>query len=168
MTTSSIATKVTLSIRSPAFPNEGYIPQRYTCDGENINPPLEIDGIPHEAKSLVLIVEDPDAPGNIFDHWVVWNVRPQRHINENSVPGKVGKNSLGENRYMGPCPPSGTHRYFFKVYALDRMLEVNHDTDKKNVEQEIANHVLAYGEMMGLYKTLNPSSEDDVNEAEGT
>ncbi len=152
MTTSSIATKVTLTISSPAFKHDGYIPSRYTCDGDGINPPLTIDGIPDEARSLVVIIEDPDAPGRIFDHWVVWNIRPQKHIAEGTTPGKVGKNGVGENQYLGPCPPSGTHRYFFKVYALDTLLEVNDDTDKKNIEQEITNHVLAYGEMMGLYK----------------
>lgn len=152
MTTSSIATKVTLTVASPAFEHDGYIPARYSCEGENISPPLTIGGIPAEAKSLVLIIEDPDAPGNIFDHWVVWNIRPQKTIPEGSVPGNVGKNSMGNNEYMGPCPPSGTHRYFFKVYALDRLLDVSEDTDKKNIEQEITNHILAYGEMMGLFK----------------
>lgn len=152
MTNSSIAAKVTLTISSPAFENEGHIPPRYTCDGDNVSPPLEVDGIPEKTKSLIVIIEDPDAPENIFDHWVAWNLPPVKTIPEGTRDGMVGKNTMGENKYIGPCPPSGTHRYFFKVYAIDRLLEVNEDTDKKNVEQEIVSHILAYGEMMGLYK----------------
>jgi len=144
--------KKTLVITSPAFDQGGKIPPDFTCEGAGKNPPLQIEGIPDGAKSLVLIIDDPDAPGGTFDHWVVWNIPPQKKIPENSTPGETGKNSLGENRYTGPCPPSGTHRYFFKVYALDRLLELKKTVDKKNVTHAMENHVLAYGELMGTFK----------------
>lgn len=152
MNTPTIAARATLTVSSPAFEHEGYIPMRYTCKGKNINPSVIINGIPRETVSLALIVEDPDAPGGIFDHWVVWNIWPTEVIKENSNPGVIGKNSNGEYRYLGPCPPSGTHRYFFKVYALDNMIEPGVDADKKMVEQALHDHVLAYGELMGLFK----------------
>lgn len=148
----TIADKATLTISSAAFKHEEYIPRKYTCEGENINPPVTIQGLPKETVSLALIVEDPDAPGGIFDHWIIWNIQPTETIGENSLPGSTAKNSKGEYRYMGPCPPSGTHRYFFKVYALDSLLDLNDDVDKQMIEQEMHDHVLAYGEMMGLYK----------------
>jgi Raf kinase inhibitor-like YbhB/YbcL family protein len=148
----TIAAKATLTISSTAFEHDGYIPIKYTCEGKNINPPVTISGIPKDAISLALIIEDPDAPGGIFDHWVVWNIRPTEIIEENSLPGITAKNSRGEYRYTGPCPPSGTHRYFFKIYALDTMLDLDDDADKKMVEQSLHDHVLAYGELMGLYK----------------
>lgn len=152
MNTQTIAAKATLKVSSPAFQHEGYIPSKYTCQGNNINPPVVINGLPKETISLALIIEDPDAPGGIFDHWVVWNIRPTELIAEDSVPGVAAKNSRGECRYTGPCPPSGTHRYFFKVYALDTLLEVDDDADKKIVEQALHDHVIAYGELMGLYQ----------------
>lgn len=151
----TIAEKATLAISSPVFKHEGQIPMKYTCEGQDINPPVIIKGIPKEAISLVLIVEDPDAPGGIFDHWIIWNVRPTELIKENSNPGMAAKNSSGKSRYMGPCPPSGTHRYFFKVYALDTLLDLDDDADKKMVEQALQTHVIAYGELMGLYKKHN-------------
>lgn len=152
---STIAAKATLTISSPEFEHEGYIPMKYTCEGKNINPPVTINGLPKETISLALIMEDPDATGEIFDHWVVWNIRPTQTIGENSLPGIAGKNSKGESRYTGPCPASGTHRYFFKIYALDALLDLDNDVDKKMVEQALHDHVLAYGEMMGMYKKHN-------------
>jgi Raf kinase inhibitor-like YbhB/YbcL family protein len=113
------AVKTILSVSSPAFEHEGFIPMDYTCEGSNKRPDLIIRGIPEEAKSLAIIVEDPDAPGKIFDHWLVWNIPPADTIPTNVVPGLEGKNSKGKIGYTGPCPPSGTHRYFFKVYAVD-------------------------------------------------
>ena len=148
----TITDKATLAVSSPAFKHEGHIPIKYTCEGENINPPIIVSGIPKEAISLVLIMDDPDAPSGIFDHWIVWNIPPAERIDENSRPGKTAKNSMGESRYAGPCPPGGTHRYFFKVYALDKLLDLGDDTDKKMVEQEIADHIIAYGELMGIYR----------------
>ena len=112
-----------LVVKSPAFEANKQLPKKYCCDGQEINPPLKIDGVPEEAKTLVLIVDDPDAPSGTFDHWVVWNIpASMANIGENTVPGMEGLNSARAQGYMGPCPPSGTHRYFFKVYALDTAL----------------------------------------------
>lgn len=141
-----------LSITSPAFAHNSPIPQKYTCQGENVNPPLSIDHIPEGTKSMVLIVDDPDAPGGNFDHWIVWNIPPTALIAENSVPGTEGKNDYGINHYKGPCPPSGTHRYFFKLYALDTLLDLKTGDDKKTVEQAMRPFILASGELIGLYK----------------
>ena len=144
-------TKQGLNISSPAFEHGGNIPSKFTCEGEDINPELTIDAYPANTMSLVLIVDDPDAPGRTFDHWIVWNIEPQRKIKEDSTPGETGVNSLGENAYTGPCPPSGVHRYFFKVYALDTMLDLKSSSDKKTVEKAIEGHVVAYGELVGKY-----------------
>jgi Raf kinase inhibitor-like YbhB/YbcL family protein len=141
-----------LIISSPVFENGGFIPAKYTCDGDDVNPPLDIKGLPTGTKSLVLIVDDPDAPMGTWDHWIVWNILVKDRIEENSVPGVEGVNSFGRHSYGGPCPPSGTHRYFFKVYALDTRLELNPNSKKKDVEKAMKGHVLAQGEIMGRYK----------------
>ena len=141
-----------LTVTSSAFEHKQPIPKTYSCDGDNVNPPLAISGIPAEAKSLVLIVEDPDAPAGLWIHWVVWNIPPNGAIKENSVPGTEGLNTARNHRYGGPCPPSGTHRYFFKVYALDAKLDLEENSDKKDVEKAMQGHILAKGELMGLYK----------------
>ena len=141
-----------LIITSPAFENEGVIPSKYTCDGENVNPRLNIDGLPEGTESLVLIVDDPDAPMGTWDHWTVWNIPPSERIEEDSVPGTEGLNDFGKHSYGGPCPPSGTHRYFFKVYALDTKLNLNGSSRKKDVEKAMKGHILAKGELIGLYK----------------
>jgi Raf kinase inhibitor-like YbhB/YbcL family protein len=104
-----------LMVSSTAFSNGGHIPKKYTCEGQNVNPPLEIKGFPKDTKTLAIIVEDPDAPHRVFDHWLVWNISPNEPIAENSVPGISGRNSFGKKGYGGPCPPSGSHRYFFRV-----------------------------------------------------
>ena len=142
-----------LLLKSPAFENNKKIPLKYTCDGTNISPPLTIEGIPDEAKTLALIVDDPDAPSGTFDHWVVWNIRASTNkIDENKAPGTEGMNSARERGYHGPCPPSGTHRYFFKVYALDTSLDLSAKSKKKDVEKAMGGHVLAKGELIGLYR----------------
>jgi Raf kinase inhibitor-like YbhB/YbcL family protein len=141
-----------LSVTSPAFKDKDPIPAKYTCQGQNVNPPLAIGNIPEGTKSLVLIIEDPDAPGATFNHWVVWNIPPTGSIEENSAPGVQGSNSAGKNSYMGPCPPSGSHRYFFKTYALDTMLDLPPGSDKKAVEKAMKDHVLAEGTLMGVYE----------------
>ncbi|MFZ6009618.1 MAG: YbhB/YbcL family Raf kinase inhibitor-like protein [Bacteroidota bacterium] len=143
----------TLTVQSTAFSHEGNIPSKYTCEGKGINPPLEILNIPTQAKSLVLIMDDPDAPRQTFDHWLVWNIRPEKDaIKENTSPGTTGKNSLGKNIYTPPCPPTGVHRYFFKVFAIDTMLDLNAGADKSALETAIKGHVLASGALIGLYK----------------
>ncbi len=141
-----------LLVKSPAFENNKHVPAKYTCDGADVNPPLNIEGVPEEAKTLVLIVDDPDAPMGTFDHWVVWNIpAATRVIKENSVPGKEGLSSYGKHSYSGPCPPSGTHRYFFKIYALDTDLDLKFSSTKRDVEKAMEGHVLAEGELVGLY-----------------
>jgi Raf kinase inhibitor-like YbhB/YbcL family protein len=141
-----------LSIKSPSFKPNNLIPKKYTCDGENTNPPLTIEGTPKEAKTLVLLMDDPDAPSGTFDHWVVWNIPPSTSkIGEHTVPGMEGLNSAREHGYHGPCPPSGTHRYFFKVYALDSELSLRAGSRKKDVEEAMQGHILAKGELIGLY-----------------
>ena len=142
-----------LSVKSPVFENNKLIPAKYTCDGDNVNPPLTIEGVPEETKSLVLIVDDPDAPMGTWDHWIVWNIPPtKRQIEENTVPGTEGMSTYRKHAYGGPCPPSGTHRYFFKIYALDTKLDLNQDSEKKDVEKAMESHVLAEGELVGLYR----------------
>jgi Raf kinase inhibitor-like YbhB/YbcL family protein len=133
------------------FEHNQPIPKRYTCDGEDINPPLAIEGIPEETKSLVLIVDDPDAPVGTWVHWVVWNIPVTSAIAENSVPGKEGFNSWNRNSYGGACPPDGTHRYFFKVYALDIVLDLGVNANKADVEKAMKGHIVAQGELIGLY-----------------
>ena len=141
-----------IRVRSVAFSHGGQIPPKYTCEGENVNPPLEASDLPENTRSLALIVEDPDAPRGVYDHWVVWNIPPNKAIGENSRPGTSGKNSFGNNGYGGPCPPSGSHRYFFKVYALDSDLDIPAGSDKKTLQDAMKNHVLASGELMGHYQ----------------
>lgn len=142
-----------LTIGSTAFANKDFIPAKYTCDGENVSPDITIEEIPEGTKTLALIVDDPDAPGGTFDHWLLWNVRPMEMIVENTAPGVQGKNSFGKLSYGGPCPPSGApHRYYFKVYALDKILEVQAGADKKALEHAMKDHILAEGEIIGMYK----------------
>jgi len=140
-----------LAITSPAFENNRPIPSKYTCDGDDVSPPLNVEGSPEGTESLVLIVDDPDAPMGTWDHWVVWNILPTEKIEENSVPGTEGLNDFRRHSYGGPCPPSGTHRYFFKVYALKTKLNLSPDSRKKDIERAMEGHILAKGEIVGLY-----------------
>jgi Raf kinase inhibitor-like YbhB/YbcL family protein len=141
-----------LTVKSPAFENNKLIPSKYTCDGEEVSPPLTVEGIPEKTKSLALIMEDPDAPAGLFIHWLVWNIPPTNEIQENSVPGTEGLNTNKKNSYHGPCPPGGTHRYYFKVYALDAHLNLGAFSDKEVLENAMQNHILAHGELIGLYR----------------
>jgi Raf kinase inhibitor-like YbhB/YbcL family protein len=148
-------TTVPLTVRSLDFSENGHIPKKYSCEGENVNPSLEISGFPKETKTLALIVEDPDASRGTFYHWLVWNIPPNSAINENSNPGISGKNSFGKTGYGGPCPPSGTHRYFFKVYALDTELDLQTEADKSALDEAMHGHIIAEGELMGKYQKEN-------------
>jgi Raf kinase inhibitor-like YbhB/YbcL family protein len=144
-----------LTITSLAFEHNGSIPKQYTCDGKDISPPLGFEGVPPTAKSLALIVDDPDAPAGTWVHWVLWNIDPKmKGITENVVPtGSVqGKNDFRKNSYGGPCPPSGTHRYFFKLYALNTMLTIGQGSTKADLEKAMKGHILAEGQIIGLYK----------------
>lgn len=141
-----------LTVQSTAFSHGGHIPKKYSCEGDDINPPLEISGYPRETKTLALIVDDPDAPRGIFDHWIAWNIEPNEAIAENANVGTSGRNDFGKIGYGGPCPPSGSHRYYFKVYALDTSLQLPSESGKKELEQAMQGHILASGELMGHYK----------------
>src|SRR5437868_868945 len=118
------AGRAPMKISSSAFSEGANIPPKFTCDGEDTSPPLKIDGVPQEAKGFVLIVDDPDAPGGLFTHWLVWNIDAKTSsLAAGNAPGGVqGKNDFGKTGYGGPCPPSGTHRYSFKIFALDQKL----------------------------------------------
>lgn len=144
-----------LQISSPAFAHKGTIPARHTCDGADVSPLLAISGVPAAARSLALIVDDPDAPGGVWVHWVVWNITPATtSLSENALPpGSLqGKNDWGKNGYGGPCPPSGSHRYFFKLYALDSPLKLPASTTKKDLEMAMDGHVMSRGQLIGVYK----------------
>ena len=144
----------TLRISSTAFGQNGPIPPRYTCDGEDVNPPLAIENISSAAKSLALIVDDPDAPGRTWVHWVVWNIGVgTKEIKENSLPAgaQEGMNDFRKRSYGGPCPPSGTHRYFFKLYALDTVLDLDKNTTKTALEHAMKGHVTGQAELVGVY-----------------
>jgi len=144
-----------LKISSPQFAHNGSIPAKYTCDGADTSPHLKIEGVPRGAKALALIVDDPDAPAGTWVHWVVWGIPPETgEIGENAVPaGAVqGRNDWGRNSYGGPCPPSGSHRYFFKLFALDTVLTLGAATTKKDLERAMEGHVIARAELIGVYK----------------
>jgi len=140
-----------MTVTSPAFESEGSIPSKYTCDGEEINPALHIADIPAEAITLALIMEDPDAPKGIFDHWIVWNIDPIANIPENSRPGISGKNSAGKTGYHGPCPPNGEHRYFIYVFALDADIDLPAGADKVALRDAMEGHIIGQGSLMGVY-----------------
>ncbi len=143
-----------MNITSPAFENSAPMPSKYTCDGEDISPPLHISGVHPDAKSLILIVDDPDAPGGTWVHWVVWNIHPSiSDVAEGSVPegGIEGRTSFGRGGYGGPCPPRGMHRYFFKIYELDIVLNIPLTSEVDDVEEAMKGHVLADAKLMGTY-----------------
>ncbi|MFH0791401.1 MAG: YbhB/YbcL family Raf kinase inhibitor-like protein [Candidatus Omnitrophota bacterium] len=143
---------VNMELTSPEFKHNEFIPAKFTCEGSDINPSLVINGIPEGAKSLALIVDDPDAPMGTWVHWVIYDIPVISTIKENSVPGKQGNNNSGKQVYHGPCPPSGTHRYFFKIYALDTKLNLNEGVSKGALEKAMKGHILGQAELIGLYK----------------
>jgi hypothetical protein len=142
-----------MKVTSSAFQEGSNIPSKFTCDGSDSSPPLQITGVPSEAKTLVLIADDPDAPGGLFTHWLVWNVPPQTNsIAEGSAPkGVHGTNDFGKSGYRGPCPPPGTHRYSFKIFALDRELDLGSGAKRSQVDAAIKGHAIAQGELVGRY-----------------
>ena len=143
-----------MKITSSAFQEGGNIPSKFTCDGADVNPALRFEGAPVEAKSLALIVDDPDAPSGLFTHWLAWNIDPKTtDVAENSAPAKAvqGTNDFPKTGYGGPCPPSGTHRYFFKIFALDQMLDLKAGAKRAEVDAAMRGHVIAQGELMGRY-----------------
>ncbi len=140
-----------LKVSSSAFNENELIPIKYTCDGANISPPLNIDHIPENAKSLAIIVDDPDAPVGTWVHWVMWNIPVTHQIKENKANGIQGINDFGKHKYQGPCPPGGIHRYFFKVYALNDIIDIPGNTNKHQLEKAISEHIIAFGELVGMY-----------------
>ena len=140
-----------LKITSPAFKNNERIPTNYTCDGINVNPPLEIENIPKEAVCLAIIVDDPDAYPE-FVHWLAWNIPVTHHIKEDEIHGMEGINDFNKNKYQGPCPPSETHHYFFKVYALKSLLSLRANTRKPDLEKAMSKHIIGFGQLIGVYK----------------
>jgi Raf kinase inhibitor-like YbhB/YbcL family protein len=142
----------TLTVSSSAFQHEGIIPSIYTCDGEGINPPLQIDSLPEKTQTLAIIAEDPDAPKGNFDHWLLWNISPASQIKENLKSGTSGINGAGKTGYYGPCPPSGSHRYYFHLFALDARLDLETGAGRNELQKAMEHHILAKGTLMGRYK----------------
>ena len=143
-----------MKLSSPDFSDGGNIPEGFTCEDKDVSPTLKIDGVPKEAKCLVLIVDDPDAPGGNFTHWLMWNVVPDlTEIAANRPPSHAvqGVNEFGKSKYSGPCPPSGVHRYYFRLYALDTTLILPPKSKRKAVDSAIKGHILAEATLMGRY-----------------
>ena len=149
-----------IKMNSTAFKEGEMIPKRYTCDGEDISPPLSWDSVPEGTKSLALICEDPDAPRGTWVHWVIFNIPADtRGLDENIPPQKTlpsgarqGRNDFGRIGYGGPCPPSGTHRYYFKLYALDTVIDLKPGATKTELLKVMDGHIIAEGQLMGRYK----------------
>ncbi|MFA6463648.1 MAG: YbhB/YbcL family Raf kinase inhibitor-like protein [Candidatus Paceibacterota bacterium] len=143
-----------IEVRSFAFKNTETIPQKYTCDGDNIMPPIEISNVPKEAKSLAFIIEDPDASYGTWDHLVMWNLPAENfNIEEGKLPvGTTGIGSSGSINYEGPCPPKGKlHRYFFNLYALDTLIKIPIGSEKDKLIEAMEGHIIGKGEMYGTY-----------------
>jgi Raf kinase inhibitor-like YbhB/YbcL family protein len=153
-------TNMAIQIKSMAFEEGGMIPKKYTCDGPNVSPSLSWDSIPEGTKSLALICDDPDAPGGTWVHWVIFNIPANiKELTENippqktiSIGAKQGRNDFGQIGYGGPCPPGGTHRYYFKLYALDKEINLEAGSTKAQLLNAIEGHMLAEGRLMGKYK----------------
>jgi Raf kinase inhibitor-like YbhB/YbcL family protein len=158
-TAAKVKKKMKLTITSSTFKNGEFIPSRYTCDGLNISPPLKFTGIPGQTKSIALIADDPDAPMGTWVHWVLFNLPKNTTQLMEDVPkdktldngAKQGVNSGNNIGYAGPCPPSGTHRYFFKVYALDTVISLDSGITKAQLLSAIEGHIIADGQLMGKY-----------------
>ncbi len=150
---------MTITVRSSVFQEGGMIPAKHTCDGDDISPPLQWTGKPEGTKSFALISDDPDAPMGTWVHWVMWNIPPDVNGLAENVPphpqlpdgSRQGLSDFRRPGYGGPCPPSGVHRYYFKVYALDTMLDLPSNTRKADLLKAIKGHILAEGQLMGKY-----------------
>jgi Raf kinase inhibitor-like YbhB/YbcL family protein len=143
-----------MQIESPAFELNQTIPRRHTCEGENVSPPLKFTELPSGTKSLVLIVDDPDAPSGTFDHWIAWNIPGNvQELKEGAKVAEEGTNGFGETGYKGPCPPKGKpHRYFFTLYALDSELDLPSGSSKMAVKNAMNGHILGNAHTVGLYQ----------------
>jgi Raf kinase inhibitor-like YbhB/YbcL family protein len=152
---------VHLNLTSSAFQNGTAIPKQFTCQGKNISPPLAWSGVPENTESLVLICEDPDAPGGIFTHWIMYNIPPTKHGLAKSIPNSAtlpddsrqGKNGAGKTGYMGPCPPAGKpHHYRFRLFGLDGSLDFTGNVERKDFITAMKGHITAMGELTGTYQ----------------
>lgn len=152
-----------MKITSSAFQDGDKIPEKFTCDGKDVSPPLEISNITTEAETLAIVVDDPDAPGGVFDHWIIWNIPPETNkIPENITTDKTvdslekakqGQNGFGEIGYRGPCPPGGSeHNYRFKAYALDKTIDLDPGVLKEDLEREMETHILEKDSIIGVYE----------------
>jgi Raf kinase inhibitor-like YbhB/YbcL family protein len=149
-----------IQLTSEAFSEGAMIPKRFTCDGDDLSPPLSWSGLPRETASLALICDDPDAPVGTWDHWVLFNIPASTTGLPVNVPAKAalndgsvhGNNSWGRLGYGGPCPPGGTHRYFFKLYALDEALDLKTGATKSQLVKAMEGHILDQGQLMGQYR----------------
>jgi hypothetical protein len=150
---------MTFNLRTTAFTSGELIPQKYTCDGEDISPQLEWGDLPENVQGFALICDDPDAPVGTWTHWVLYNIPAEMRVLPEAIPpdadladsSRHGKNSWGRLGYGGPCPPSGTHRYFFRLYALDRLLDLAAGASQKQLLQAMEGHILAQAELVGRY-----------------
>ncbi len=148
-----------IQVSSKSFLNNQTIPSRYTCDGENISPPLVWSEVPDKTRSIAIICDDPDAPSGDWVHWLIYNIDPNINELPENIPLKriidgntrQGINDFGKTGYGGPCPPSGNHRYFFRLFALDTVLDLKENAKKKDLLNAMKNHVVAEGELIGLY-----------------
>ena len=140
-------------LSSSAFREGGMIPRQYSRFGGNVSPPLDIQDLPADTRSLALVVDDPDAPSGTWVHWVVYDIPPAARIEEGAVPGREGLNDFRKTGYDGPSPPSGTHRYVFTVYALDRMLELGGGATRQQLEAAMRGHIRARARLVGLYRS---------------
>ena len=151
---------MTISVSSSAFQEGGMIPAKYTCDGDDLSPPLQWADVPEGARSIALICDDPDAPMGTWVHWVMWNVPPSVGDLAEGVPPKPelpdgsrqGISDFGRPGYGGPCPPSGTHRYYFTIYALDATLDLPASARKADLVKAMKGHVVAEGQLMARYR----------------
>lgn len=151
-TGTNTTTEAVMKLTSQAFSHETPIPTRYTCDGADVSPPLQLSEVPTDTVSLALVMDDPDAPVGVWDHWVEYDIEPREAIAEAVTElGTAGRNSWDRTGYGGPCPPGGTHRYFFTVYALDTELGLEAGADKAAVLAAIDGHVLDQATLMGTY-----------------
>ena len=143
-----------MKLSSSVFEDNKAMPSEYTCDGADVSPPLSFSSIPENTKSLALIMDDPDAPMGIWVHWLVWNIPVNKtgFSKGENITYPNGKNDFGNFGYGGPCPPSGIHRYFFKLYALDTTIELNEGSTKKQLESAMSGHIIEEAQLIGTYK----------------
>lgn len=146
-----------MKLISPVFINNSKIPQKYSCEGEGLVVPLTVSDVPANAKSLVLEMDDPDAPVGTFIHWLVFNIDPTIKTIKNEIISEgqvVGQNSLGKPEYVPPCPPSGVHHYRFVLSALDTMLDLKENVDRKKLINAVGSHIIERAELVGLYSPI--------------